>query len=143
MITSQSSWHKHNFVLKHVYTLFMETKACESEDIPHLLKLTQVDWKRVELELDVRAGASFHRFGRGPCRELVDNKFNHYAAQQNLYALILEDFYGINVETMSLVQIHPARGGYTVVPVPASPRWQEQCSRSQLPLGDATQTRIL
>ena len=41
-----------------------------------------------------------------------------YAAQQNLYAAILQDCYGIELESMSLVQLHEARSSFVVVPIP-------------------------
>ena len=81
-------------------------------------KFHMVDWKRVEEDFNPAAGIQFNRFGRGPCSSLVDNKFNHYVAQQNLYAAILQDCYGIELESMSLVQLHSNRSTYVVVPVP-------------------------
>ena len=77
-----------------------------------------VDWKRVREDMDPFAGAHFRRYGKTPCDDLLDNKFNHYAAQQNLYALILKDNYDIHVKSLSLVQLHEDRVTYAVHEVP-------------------------
>jgi hypothetical protein len=48
-----------------------------------------IDWKRCQGSLDPSEGARFGRRGLPPCHFLLDNKFSHYAVQQNLYAAIL------------------------------------------------------
>ena len=77
-----------------------------------------VDWKRCREPLDPCAGAAYGRAGRPPFEDLGDNKCVHYFVQQNLYAAILERWYGIVLVSMSLVQIHPELPGYRVIPVP-------------------------
>ncbi len=77
-----------------------------------------VDWKRCYTDLDPLAGACYQRFGKPPCDFLVDNKFNHYAAQQNLYATILDLFYNIRLSTMWLLQFHEERQSYSMHAVP-------------------------
>eukprot|EP00969_Alexandrium_andersonii_P334834 14798286-Alexandrium_andersonii.AAC.1 len=77
-----------------------------------------IDWKRCLGDLDPAEGERFSRFGAGPCQSLSDNKFNHYAVQQNLYAAILRDCYGIDLSSMWLAQIHPGRSGYCLRQVP-------------------------
>ena len=77
-----------------------------------------VDWKRVEKDLSPDDGAAFKRFGHGPCSQLLDNKYIHYALQQNLYAVILEDNYGIELGSLSLLQLHVARAAYSFISVP-------------------------
>ena len=51
-------------------------------------KFHMVGWKRVEDDLEPEVNIRFGKFGIGPCAHLVDNKWSHYAAQQNLYAAI-------------------------------------------------------
>ena len=75
--------------------------------------LHMVDWKRIRDDLCSTAGSQFHRYGSGLCDNLLDNKYNHYALQQNLYAALLSRQYGIEVASMSLVQLHPDRANYT------------------------------
>ena len=81
-------------------------------------RLHMMDWKRVRHELDPNAGEMFQRYGTGLCEHLLDNHFNHYALQQNLYAAILRRRYGLELASMSLVRIHPEMDGYEVVSVP-------------------------
>ena len=81
-------------------------------------RLHMVDWKRVRHPLEADAGEVFQRYGSGLCGHLLDNHFNHYALQQNLYTAILRRRYGVMVTSMSLVRIHPEMDGYQVVSVP-------------------------
>ena len=41
--------------------------------------------------------------GKVPLDFLCDNKFSHYAAQQNLYAVLIQALYGVSVSSMWLV----------------------------------------
>ena len=84
-------------------------------------RLHMMDWKRVRHELDPNAGEMFQRYGTGLCEHLLDNHFNHYALQQNLYAAILRRKYGLTLTSMNLVRIHPEITGYEVIPVPSWP----------------------
>ena len=77
-----------------------------------------VDWKIVKKPMDPNDGSRFGRYGRSPCEDLVDNKFNHYVAQQNLYAAILEDDYGIPLSSMWLCQLHKTHDQFHVFEVP-------------------------
>ena len=77
-----------------------------------------VDWKRVKDDLDPEANIHFGKFGLGPCEHLVDSKWSHYGAQQNLNAAILKDSYGIDLESMSLFLLHESRSSFVVVPIP-------------------------
>ena len=71
---------------------------------PKTGELHMIDWKRCKDDLDPSEGEQFperfRRFGKPPCDAMLDNKFNHYAAQQNLYAAILREHYGINLSSM-------------------------------------------
>ena len=59
-----------------------------------------VDWKACRVPLDPSEGEYFGRRGKVPLDFLCDNKFSHYAAQQNLYAVLLHDLYGVSVSSM-------------------------------------------
>ena len=82
-------------------------------------KFHMVDWKRIEKDLDPEEGRCFGRYGKLPCNFLLDNTFNRYVMQQNLYAAILHDCYDIHCATMWLVQIHPNRANYTAIAIPS------------------------
>ena len=77
-----------------------------------------IDWKRCLADLDPCEGAVYKRTGVYPCDALLDNRFNHYVMQQNLYAVILRDHYDVRVESMWLVQLHADRSSYCMVSVP-------------------------
>ena len=47
------------------------------------------------------------------CYTMLNNKYNKYMLQQNLYAYILRESYGIQISSMWLVQMHPCRARYT------------------------------
>ncbi len=81
--------------------------------------LHMIDWKRCLKPLDPQDGARFNRCGLPPCDFLLDNSFGHYAVQQNLYATILLDNYGVKLSSMWLVQLHTDRPSYSLIPVPA------------------------
>lgn len=86
------------------------------------------DWKRVSrgLEVDIEATRYGYRPKHDewlaetkpwvkrmchPVEELFDTKYWHYSLQLNLYRSILERRYGITIEGMMLVQIHPSLAG--------------------------------
>ena len=77
-----------------------------------------VDWKRTIKELSPNEGSSYNEFGKFPCHNFINNTYNHYVAQQNLYAAILADCYDIELSSMSLVQLHEERLEYRVICVP-------------------------
>ena len=79
--------------------------------------LHMIDWKRCRDDLSSEEGACFGKYGSPPCDFLVDNKFNHYAVQQNLYAAILKKHYNIILSSMWLVQLHPDRATFAMLPV--------------------------
>ena len=90
---------------------------------PKTRELHMIDWKRCLKDLDPSEGEQlperYQRYGKPPCDDMLDNKFNHYAVQQNLYAAILREHYGINLSSMWLVQIHEQRDSYCMLEVPA------------------------
>ena len=87
-------------------------------------QLIMVDWKRcgellsgdtcVQMKQVYNEAKGLHKHPKsnipGPCSHLYDVPFNHYLAQQNLYALFLRDQYDIVLESMYLVQLHPDVG---------------------------------
>ena len=77
-----------------------------------------VDWKRCAKPLDRTTGEMYGRFGIAPCNFLVDNSWSHYAAQQNLYAAILQDKYALMLSSMSLLQLHENQNTYKLIPIP-------------------------
>ena len=77
-----------------------------------------IDWKRCCRLLDPDEGIEWGRYGAPPLDGLLDNACNHYFMQQNLYAVILEKCYCIELKSMHLVQIHPALPTFKVVEVP-------------------------
>ena len=77
-----------------------------------------VDWKVVKKPMGPDEGSHFQRFGRSPCDQLLDNKFNHYVAQQNLYAVILADDYNMQLSSMWLCQLHKTHADYHMMEVP-------------------------
>ena len=78
-----------------------------------------VDWKRCGKPLEPYANAVFEKYGFHPCDFLIDNPWSHYAAQQNIYAAILERNYGIVLKSMHLVQLHKDQDSYRFIPIPA------------------------
>ena len=77
-----------------------------------------VDWKRCAKLLDPEAGAMFNKHGLPPCDFLVDNAWSHYAMQQNIYAAILADRYGMELKSIHLLQLHEKQTHYNLIPIP-------------------------
>ena len=80
-----------------------------------------VDWKRCSKSLSPQAGRHFQKYGLPPCEQFIDNQWSHYAAQQNIYAVMLEQQYGIRLKSMHLLQLHPDQTGYKLIRIPAFP----------------------
>eukprot|EP00973_Karenia_brevis_P090461 12402699-Karenia_brevis.AAC.1 len=77
-----------------------------------------IDWKIIGKTIDATDGAKFNRYGKPPCDFMLDNKFYHYTCQQNLYAAILSEHYGILLTSLSLVQLHEDRDSYNIISIP-------------------------
>ena len=77
-----------------------------------------VDWQIIEKDVHELENVRFKRYGRGPCSNMLDNKYNRFVAQQNLYATILQRCYHIDICTMWLVQIHQRREFFTCLRIP-------------------------
>ena len=72
------------------------------------------DWKRSSRLFQ----ENHFQHGIGKLGLLEDTPRNHYFLQQNLYRYILEHQYGLNIQTMRLVGLHPDYCGYEVIEVP-------------------------
>ena len=59
-----------------------------------------IDWKRCLADLSPQEGEQFGGRGRRPREFMLDNRFNHYAMQQNLYAVMLRDRYQVELSSM-------------------------------------------
>jgi hypothetical protein len=100
-------------------------------------RLVLVDWKRCgkgKLEQKAYRGET----GWGPCAALANTPMAHYTVQQNLYASILARNYGMVVDRIYLVQLHPDLPTYRRIPVPLMPelggavlKLQQQKRRAQ------------
>ena len=106
--TEWSIYDEHLMVAGQIDSIFEDDKG----------KLHMVDWKRVKHNLDRDDKRCWNRYGSYPLEDFVDNHWSHYAAQQNLYATILADNYGIHITSMSLVQLHQDRQKYVMHPLP-------------------------
>lgn len=76
-----------------------------------------LDWKRSVVTYDEFDNAKF------PIEHLKDNKFIQYSIQLNLYRQILEDFYGIRIKDMFIVELHPDNDSYKMI---QSPRLEDE-----------------
>lgn len=76
-----------------------------------------MDWKRSVVTYDEFDNAKF------PIEHLKDNKFIQYSIQLNLYRQILEDFYGIRIKDMFIVELHPDNDSYKMI---QSPRLEDE-----------------
>jgi CRISPR/Cas system-associated exonuclease Cas4 (RecB family) len=56
--------------------------------------------------------------GIGPLSHLPDTSFNRYVLQQNIYRNFLEKHYGIKIDKMYLVVLHPKHNTYYKVEAP-------------------------
>ena len=84
------------------------------------------DWKRSnKIVTDEPMGGTrlhiYNEYGRRAYSELShlhDTSYTHYCLQQNLYRYMLKQHYGIDVEKMFLVVLHPCNKDFHCVEVP-------------------------
>lgn len=79
------------------------------------------DWKRSKKVVDRKGNPITENQwsdGIGPLSHLPDTSFNRYVLQQNIYRRFLKKHYGIKIDTMYLVVLHPYNGTYYKVKVP-------------------------
>jgi len=65
-------------------------------------KFVLMDWKRSK-----KISMKGYGKGKGACSDLRDCNFIHYSLQLNLYRHILEKYYEIKIDSMSIVVFHP------------------------------------
>ena len=84
-----------------------------------------VDWKRSEKLQDKYKG--FGSFMNPPLQNVEDCQGYHYRLQLNMYKWILQTYYGINVQAMKVICVHPKYlpGGF----VDDVPDLQEEVSK--------------
>ncbi len=75
------------------------------------------DWKRSK---SIRKFNNFQR-ALPPIQHLDDCNYIHYSLQLNLYKTLIEKNYGIKIEGMFLVILHPSNPGYVLEPVQEMP----------------------
>lgn len=76
-------------------------------------KLKLFDWKRSKEIKD-----SSRENGYYPISHLSNANYWHYSLQLNIYKAILEKNYGLEVESMALVVLHPNNDSYQLIKVP-------------------------
>jgi ATP-dependent DNA helicase PIF1 len=74
-----------------------------------------VDWKRVK-RLD-KISFSGEKFGKIPLDLLQDCNFIHYSLQLNMYKYILENYYGMKVQSLFLLVLHPNNDTYIKIEI--------------------------
>lgn len=76
--------------------------------------LLMVDWKRSK---EIKRHNSYAS-GLGPLKHLPDANYHRYALQQNVYRQILRARYGVEVDEMMLLVLHPTHGRYQTHAIP-------------------------
>ena len=71
-----------------------------------------LDWKRSLVTYGDYDNAKF------PLEHLKDNNFIQYSIQLNLYRQIIEDYYGIRIKAMFLIELHPDNTSYKKIEAP-------------------------
>lgn len=73
------------------------------------------DWKRVT---DLDEENKYRKFAQIGEEILPDTKHMHYTLQLNVYAHILRKKYGINIDKLLLIILHPDNNNYVLYPLP-------------------------
>lgn len=103
----RTEWHVFDMGLKIAGTIDLLCRNGNHFDI--------YDWKRSRKASPVE---TVWRNGINGLESVPDISFYHYALQQNLYKFILEKNYGITVENMYIVVLHPMFGNYQKFKIP-------------------------
>lgn len=74
------------------------------------------DWKRSKRSSPYES--SYNKHGKNGLEAVPDISYWHYALQQNLYRYILRENYGITVNKMNIVILHPDFSNYIVYEIP-------------------------
>ena len=73
------------------------------------------DWKRTK---EIDRNLNYGKFGKGLGRDIPDCNFWHYSLQLNTYKCILERRYGLKIQDLYLVRMHPSLGSYEKICLP-------------------------
>jgi hypothetical protein len=88
-----------------------EEMICGSVDMlyynPKTGKFVLMDWKRSK-----KISTKGYGKGKGVCSHLQDCNFVHYSLQLNLYRFLMEKYYGIEIESMTIVVFHPSNPSF-------------------------------
>lgn len=103
----RTEWHIFDMELKIAGTIDLLCRNGNHFDI--------YDWKRSQ---KASPNETVWRNGINGLEHVPDISFYHYALQQNLYKYILEKNYGITVEDMYIVVLHPMFGNYQKFKIP-------------------------
>lgn len=101
-------------VFSEEYLLVGQLDALYYDTVAKMFKI--VDWKRTKEMIKDPNGFTFR--GKHPFDTLWDTNFGHYSIQQGTYAALLRLNYGIDVGSMTLLQLHPNFDGYIEHDVP-------------------------
>lgn len=72
------------------------------------------DWKRSK---EIKSENSYQN-GLGPLSHLPNTNLYHYTMQLNVYRALLQRNYGITVNELALVILHPNNDTYRIIPLP-------------------------
>jgi ATP-dependent DNA helicase PIF1 len=93
---------------------------------------TIYDWKRSSVNFDKYSRA------KAPIDHLYDNKFTKYALQLNLYRVILEQWYGVSIKDMYIIELLAENDSYKKIEVPRMEKeiqdilkYREDCLKSK------------
>lgn len=103
----RTEWHIFDMELKIAGTIDLLCRNGRHFDI--------YDWKRSR---KASPNMKVWQYGFNGLQHVPDIKFFHYALQQNLYKYILEKNYGIIVENMYIIVLHPIFGNYQKFKIP-------------------------
>lgn len=103
----RTEWHIFDMEMKIAGTIDLLCRNGNHFDI--------YDWKRSR---KASPNETVWRNGINGLERVPDTSFYHYALQQNLYKYILEKNYGIEVENMYIVMLHPMFGNYQKFKIP-------------------------
>ena len=75
------------------------------------------DWKRANKLRNEYSGKNAKK-GTKPCtRHLFDSKLSHYRIQVMIYAWILMEYYGVVIDEMFVLGLHPSQEDFDYIPV--------------------------
>ncbi len=76
-------------------------------------KFAIYDWKRAkEMKYE-----NAWQTGKEPLEHLPDTNYWHYSIQLNIYRTVLEELYGVEVDELALVVLHPNNRSFQVIKV--------------------------